>query len=161
MIAFGLGHIAYIMACFEAARVANLRDRRARRVSLNAWLLVAVVGWYVIVYLAPDEKTRPLVFPALPYSMLLASTAGFATGLAWQSRLFRFIAIGAGLFFVSDMLLAIALFRGALLNATALVWLTYSPGQMLIVYGALAVCAFLVDRASAPESAIPAVGARI
>ena len=36
-----------------------------------------------------------------------------------------------------------AVSRG-LLNATTLVWLTYSPGQMLIVFGALAVCPLLV-----------------
>ncbi len=101
-----------------------------------------------------------MVFPALPYSMLLASTAGFATGLAWQNQLFRWMAVGAALFFVSDMLLAIALFRGALLNATTLVWLTYSPGQMLIVFGALAVCPLLVGHGAAPEFAIPAAGAR-
>ena len=43
---------------------------------------------------------------------------------------------GAALFFVSDMLLACGLFRGNLPYQTELVWLTYSPGQMLIVFGA-------------------------
>jgi uncharacterized membrane protein YhhN len=161
MVSFGLGHIAYIGACFVAARVAHLRDRLARNVSLIAWLLIATVGWYGIVYLAPNEKTKPLVFPALPYSLLLAATAGFATGLAWQNRLFSFMAVGAGLFFLSDMLLALGLFRGSLSHATELVWLSYSPGQMLIVFGALAVCPFLEARQQAVGRAPAGAGNRI
>jgi uncharacterized membrane protein YhhN len=144
-----------------AARVANLRDRWARNASLIAWLMIATVGWYGIVYLAPNEKTKPLVFPALPYSLLLASTAGFATGLAWQNRLFSFMAVGAGLFFLSDMLLALGLFRGSLPYSTELVWLSYSPGQMLIVFGALAVCPYLEVHEYAPEVAPPDIGDRI
>lgn len=143
MISFGLGHIAYIAACFEAARVLGLHDRGKRNIALFAWLIIATIGWYAIVYLAPNEKTRPLVFPALPYSLLLAATAGFATGLAWQCRMFSAMAIGAAFFFLSDMLLAIGLFRGSLPHSTELVWLSYSPGQMLIVFGALAVCPLL------------------
>jgi uncharacterized membrane protein YhhN len=146
MASFGLGHIAYIWACFEAARQAGLHNRRVRNLSLNAWLLIATIGWYAIVYLGATEKTQPLVFPALPYSLLLASTAGFATGLAVQSRAFSLMAVGAALFFLSDMLLAIGLFRGSLPHSTEWVWLTYSPGQMLIVFGALAVCPLLATR---------------
>ncbi len=153
MASFGLGHIAYIWACFEAARVTGLRNQFARNVSVIAWLLVATIGWYVIVYVGASEKTRPLVWPALPYSLLLASTAGFATGLAVQNRHFLLLAIGAALFFLSDMLLAIGLFRGGLPHSTEWVWLTYSPGQMLIVFGALLVCPLLAFAAGKRPSA--------
>jgi len=143
MASFGLGHIAYIWACFVAARVAGLKNHVARNVSVILWLLVATIGWYVIVYIGASEKTRPLVWPALPYSLLLAATAGFATGLAVQHRQFVPLAIGAALFFLSDMLLAIGMFRGGLPHSTEWVWMTYSPGQMLIVFGALLVCPLL------------------
>jgi len=153
MISFGLGHIAYIIACLTAAKRANLRDPRARYGWLAVWLIVATVGWYLIAYIGADDKTRDLVWPALPYSLLLASTAGFATGLAAQNRMFRPLAVGAGLFFLSDMILACGLFRGSLPYQTEQVWLTYSPGQMLIVFGALAACPLLAmcKRASRAE----------
>ena len=48
------------------------------------------------------------------------------------------MACGAALFFASDMILAWGLFRGPIPRQTELVWLTYGPGQMLIVFGALA-----------------------
>jgi hypothetical protein len=143
MISFGLGHVAYIIACLTAARRANLRDRRVTYGCLAVWLIVATIGWYVIVYAGADETTRDLVWPALPYSLLLASTAGLATGLAAQNRIFRLLAIGAGLFFLSDMILACGLFRGALPYQTEQVWLSYGPGQMLIVFGAFAACPLL------------------
>ncbi|MBI2826738.1 MAG: lysoplasmalogenase [Planctomycetia bacterium] len=146
---FGLGHIAYIAACLVAAVGLNLRNARVRYGWLAAWLAVATVGWYAIVYLSPQEKTRLLVWPALPYSLLLATTAGLATGLAAQSRTFLLMATGAALFFASDMILAIGLFRGGFAGQTEAVWLTYGPGQMGIVYGALAVCPMLVAVASA------------
>ena len=96
---------------------------------------MATAGWYAIVYAGASESTRDLVWPALPYSLLLASTAGLATGLAAQSRAFGLMALGAGLFFSSDMLLAWGLFRGTIPRQTELVWLTYGPGQMFIVFG--------------------------
>jgi uncharacterized membrane protein YhhN len=157
MICFGLGHVAYIAACLNAAKRANLLDRVAKYGWLAAWLVVATLGWYAIVYAGASDKTRDLVWPALPYSLLLASTAGLATGLAAQNRQFRPLAVGTALFFVSDMLLAVGLFRGDLPYSTELVWLTYSPGQMLIVFGALAVCPLLSIRnlamAAAPHRA--------
>ena len=159
MISFGLGHIAYIGACFEAARVANLRDRRARKISLNAWLLVAVIGWYVIVYSSPDEKTRPLVFPAAVLDAVgIDSRLRHRTGLA--ESIIPLDGRRRGAVLRQRHAAGDRAFRGALLNATTLVWLTYSPGQMLIVFGALAVCPLLVGHGAAPEFAIPAAGAR-
>ena len=72
---------------------------------------------------------------ALPYALLLASTAGFATGLALQSALFIPLALGAGLFLISDLILATQLFNKAYFWLISdVVWLTYGPGQMLIVF---------------------------
>jgi len=149
MISFGLGHVAYIAACLLAAKDAALRNRFKQYGWLTVWLLVATVGWYGIVYVGASDQTRALVWPALPYSLLLASTAGFASGLAAQHRGFVPLAVGAALFFLSDMLLAFGLFRGGFPHSTEFVWLTYSPGQMLIVFGALAVCPILAAHRTA------------
>jgi hypothetical protein len=71
----------------------------------------------------------------LPYALLLASTAGLATGLALQSTYFVPLAIGAALFLLSDLILAGELFSGLQFPLIGdVIWLTYGPGQALIVY---------------------------
>ena len=133
--AFGLGHLAYITACLFAAGRARLTSPAPRLRSLALWLAIGTIGWYAIVYLGATEKTSALVWPALVYSLLLAGTAGLATGLAVQDSRFLLLAAGAALFFASDMILAIGMFRGG--SRTTMVWLTYGPGQMLIVFSVL------------------------
>jgi hypothetical protein len=72
---------------------------------------------------------------ALPYALLLASTAGLATGLAVQAPAFVPLAIGGGLFLLSDLILAARLFNGVYFYLIGdIVWLTYGPAQALIVY---------------------------
>lgn len=132
--AFGLGHIAYIAGCINIGKKANLRSTSKMWGSILVWQLIAVEAWYYVVYLGTNEKARMLVWPSLPYSLLLAGTAGFATGLAVQHRRFTMLAVGAALFLISDMILAWELFRGSFPYDGEAVWLTYGPGQMLIVY---------------------------
>ena len=66
--------------------------------------------------------------------MLLASTAALGVSLALQLPLFAVLAVGGLFFFASDLILALELF-----NHTRFpwlgdwVWLTYGPGQALIV----------------------------
>lgn len=135
--AFGLGHIAYITGCQYAARKTGLKAPAPRYGSLALWLLIGAVGWYPIVYLGATKDTSVLVWPALAYTLLLASMAGLAMGLALQDRRFTILAAGAALFFISDLILAIGMFRGNLPQQTEIVWLLYGPGQMLIVFSAL------------------------
>ena len=90
--------------------------------------------WYGIVYRGSDKTF--LHKAALPYALLLASTTGVAMGLAIQQSAFVPITIGAGLFLLSDLILATELFNGAHWRYIGdVVWLTYGPGQMLIVSG--------------------------
>lgn len=147
IVSFGLGHVAYIAGCLAFARRAGLTNRRAMTVAVVGWQLVGLVAWYGVVMLGTER--RPLVWPALPYSLLLAGTAGVTAGLAIQaSRLFP-LALGAGLFLASDLILAFELFRGPFAYDTVCVWLTYGPGQMLIVFSILLAAAVLRD-ATAP-----------
>ena len=69
------------------------------------------------------------------YDPFLASSAGFATGLALNLSLFIPLAIGCALFLLSDLILAAQLFAGLSFPLIGdVVWLTYGPAQMLIVY---------------------------
>jgi hypothetical protein len=132
--AFSIGHIAYIMGLLHASDRFNLTDSTLRWGTLAVWLIIAVILWYRIVYHNSDKSF--LHKAALPYSLLLSSTAGLAMGLALQNPAFIPVTIGAGLFLLSDLILATELFNGATWKYIGdVVWLTYGPGQMLIVLG--------------------------
>jgi hypothetical protein len=131
--AFGLGHVAYIAAFLGLGAQAGLSAAGPRWGGWAAWLLVGLSGWYVAVY--RGQRPTALHWAALPYALLLASTAGFATGLAWQASVFVPLAIGGGLFLLSDLILAGQLFSGLRFPLIGdVVWLTYGPAQALIVF---------------------------
>ena len=139
--AFGLGHIAYITGAIDLGRRAGIIRRSTMLAAVLAWQLVGLVGWYFVVMLG--DENRDLVWPALPYSLLLAGTAGVTGGLALVDRRLGALAFGAALFLASDLILAFGLFRGHFSYQTEAVWLIYGPGQMLIVFSALSVVALL------------------
>ncbi len=132
MAAFGLGHVAYITAGLRLGTSHGLDAVGPRFIAWAAWLLIGVAGWYLAV--ARRQKCTALHWAALPYALLLASTAGVATGLALQANVLWPFAAGAALFLLSDLILAAKLFGGARIPcADDVIWLTYGPGQMLIV----------------------------
>jgi hypothetical protein len=131
--AFGLGHVAYIIALLHLGNQSGLDAAGPRWGALAAWLVAGAVLWYLVVY--RGQKPTVLHLAALPYALLLASTTGFATGLALQSAVFWPLALGAGLFLTSDLILAAQLFNGLHFPLISdVIWLLYGPGQMLIVY---------------------------
>lgn len=133
MVAFGLGHIAYIAAIATLGRQLGLTDGQMWAGSLGFWLLLGAGGWWLLVQ--RGKAIAPATLAALPYTLLLASTAGAATGLALQAPNFTPLALGAALFLFSDFLIAATLFRQIHLPFHHdLVWLTYGPAQMLLVF---------------------------
>jgi len=133
---FGVGHVAYIVGLVSASSQFGLDDSGLVWSTLSVWLVIALVLWYMIVYRGSDKTF--LHKAALPYALLLASTTGIAMGLALQHPAFIMVMIGAGLFLLSDLILATELFNGASWAYIGdVVWLTYGPGQMLIVSGLL------------------------
>jgi hypothetical protein len=131
--AFGLGHIAYLIALVSFANAHELNAPGPRWGALTIWLLIGATGWYLVVF--RGQKASVLHWAALPYALLLASLAGVATGLALQSALFVPLAIGAALFLLSDLILAGELFAGLSFPLIGdVIWLTYGPAQALIVY---------------------------
>lgn len=133
MAAFGIGHLCYVTGIVGA-----LRERRttlpASSVAVICWLIAGVLGWYGVVWLAPPHGQNGLVWPALAYTLLLSATAGFGTALALAAPVFRPLAVGAALFLLSDLVLAVELFRGRFPQDTLAVWIPYGVGQMLIVF---------------------------
>lgn len=130
---FGLGHIAYITAWLTLAKRLQMRDATKRTAAIAVWQLLGLVGWYYAAYRGNPGSV--LVWPALPYSLLLAGTAGVTAWLAAEDRRFLGLAIGGALFLLSDLILAVRLFHGSFEYASEAVWFNYGPAQMLIVYG--------------------------
>jgi hypothetical protein len=130
---FGLGHVTYIVAILSFAN-ANHFDAAGPRWGAEAiWLLIGLVAWYLIVY--RGGKPSMLHYAALPYALLLASTAGFATGLALQASAFVPLAVGGALFLLSDLILATELFNSRSFPLIGdVIWLAYGPAQAFIVY---------------------------
>ncbi len=66
-----------------------------------------------------------------------------------QDRRLLALAAGGALFLASDLILAFGLFRGSFPHQTEAVWLTYGPGQMLIVFSTLAAASVLRNASAA------------
>jgi len=131
--AFGLGHVAYISATLIFGIQIGIGAALLRAGVWAVWALVGLAGWYCVVL--RRQSPAFLHWAALAYSLLLASTAGLACGLALFAPAFLPLTIGAALFLVSDLIVASRLFRGTVFPLIEdLIWLTYGPGQMLIVY---------------------------
>ena len=141
IVAFGIGHIFYISAILIFGNEHGLNDPGVRWGATAVWLLIGLVGWYFVVF--RGQAATILHWAALPYALLLASTAGLATSLALQSSHFVPMAIGAALFLLSDLILAGELFSDLKFPLIGdAIWLTYGPGQALIVYAATVVYYF-------------------
>lgn len=134
IVAFGLGHLCYIGAIVGELRRCEPIRGKPIWFAITVWQFVGLLSWYFIVY--HGEKAREIVWPALGYTLLLSGTAGLATALAVYRRHTWPLAIGAALFLLSDLLLAVGMFRGSYPFRSELVWMTYGPGQMLIVFSA-------------------------
>ena len=133
--AFAVGHIVYITAIWQLGNEFGLTAVPARLVALLIWWLLAALGWYFIVF--RGSKATSLQWIVLPYALLLVTTADAATGLALQEPAFWPLAVGTALFLFSDMLIGGNWFNELdfpLIHD--LIWLTYGPAQMLIVYSA-------------------------
>jgi hypothetical protein len=141
MAAFGLGHVLYISVFWQAGNAYGLDGAAARWGALAVWLLIGLAGWYLMVFRGAEAGV--LHWAALPYALLLAGTAGVASGLALQNGVFVPLAVGAALFLLSDLILAGEMFSGLRFRLIGdVVWLTYGPAQMLIVYTAGALLRF-------------------
>lgn len=137
MLAFGLGHVAYLAALGGLTMQLGLWRPR---VNVPVWALLLVTGlvlWQVFVQ--RPKGSRQLNLAALVYSLLMASVNAFATGLGIAQARFIPLALGAALFLASDLVLGNWNIRGHVWKgANDVVWITYNLGQLLIVYSVAA-----------------------
>lgn len=129
---FLIGHLCYITACVWLARWCGFATVRGWVIGVGCWQLLTILGWFLIVY--RGEGDAALMWAALPYSMLLAGTAGVTAALALHDRRFTLLALGGALFLISDLVLGYRIFQESFYLGGDVTWLTYGPGQMLIVY---------------------------
>lgn len=124
MAAFGIGHVLYIVAVVTYAPIGWI-----------AWMLWLGIGALLLYFvILRGQKVTILHRAAVGYAGLLISTAGVATGLALQQPLFTGLAVGATLFLISDLFIAVDLFQpGRFPFLNNLIWITYGPAQALIV----------------------------
>lgn len=132
IVAFGVGHLFYISAITGRLRANRPLNYRHTLAAIALWQIVGLLSWYLIVF--SGQRAREIVWPALGYCLLLAGTTGIATALSLRASKTWLLTLGASLFLLSDLLLAIGMFRGSYPFRSEAVWLTYGPGQMLIVY---------------------------
>jgi hypothetical protein len=131
--AFSLGHIAYISGLVRFGNAYGLNAFGPRWAALAVWLLIGTACWHMVVFRGREHTV--LHVAALPYTLLLCGAAGLATGLAVQQPAFIGLAAGTALFVLSDLILAARLFNNLhFYLVDDVVWLTYGPAQMLIVY---------------------------
>jgi len=132
---FAIGHLFYIAGVFLLAHREELAHFIPMGIILITFWLISIGGWCFFV-MHGKKKISILHRAALPYALLLATTAGAALGLAIQHSMFYPLATGATLFLISDLILASTLFSDIQLPLHHdIVWLTYGAGQMLIIYG--------------------------
>jgi hypothetical protein len=129
--AFAVGHIFYMLAFAQIAGPFSYGRAEAYLFGLLATEGVAVVLWRVLVYRLDGDK---LQYAALGYGVFLAAMAGFALAIALHEPLFLALAAGAGLFLLSDTLLAADLFAQRRFPFMGdVIWGTYIAAQALIV----------------------------
>lgn len=134
---FLTGHIVYIFCYRQLQTISSSKELLgSQKVRFAFPIILAGTGLVTILYPLLGELRIPVMIYALVIT-LMALTALFRYGRT-NSKSFFLIFIGAVLFMVSDSLLAINKFHHAFSAAGALVMLTYSVAQFLIVEGALA-----------------------
>lgn len=127
LVAFLIGHLLYVVAFV--------------RLSSKPALLVAVpylvVGVLLTVFVA--EGADDLLVPVIAYAVVISAMGWRAAALVGvvPTRVAVPLAVGAGLFIVSDALIAIDRFRSEIPGAAWWIMLTYLSAQALIALGAV------------------------
>lgn len=127
--AFALAHLFYVLL-FLGQSSSPVWDAFAS--SPVAAVVMVALALSTEIWLAPH--TGKLRWPVAIYVGLI--TAMMLAALTLGAPL---VILGAGLFVLSDLILALAIFRGvSAQTAAALVWVSYVAGQAMIVAGVLA-----------------------
>ena len=151
---YGIGHLAYIAACVLTRRLEGMIGGWRWWTPILLWQLIALVAWAAVAL--TSEEQASLRIPTLGYTLLVAATPGFATALAVQRPVYRWMALGGAMFLASDILLAWQVFHGSFPFIDEFTWINYGGGEMLIVYGAIAGLSAFARQSAIPD-AVPSV----
>lgn len=136
MAAFGLGHLAYAFGMLGQSHALGFDGISMPEGLVLAGLLALTLSTEL--WLAP--RTGVLRWPVRAY-VLLIGVMGVAAVLLPEAPGQGWLRLGAGLFLLSDLLLAIRLFvvtdRGQQRALSLTLWPAYWAGQALIAWGAL------------------------
>jgi hypothetical protein len=143
MLAFGLGHVVYVVAFAGAGATLGLASAELNLGLLAPVGLLSVGLWYGLVRKPGGDRRQNLA--ALVYSLLMATMNTIAISLAIRQIRFLPLAVGAALFLTSDLLIGNWSIRGhAWKGVNDAVWITYNLGQLLIVFSVSAAANALV-----------------
>lgn len=132
MLAFGLGHVAYIVAFHQASAAIGLGSGPVWVWSLGLCLLLGGALWLALV--RTPARGATLNLGTFVYSLLLALMAGSGFAVALQTQGFGGLALGVTLFMVSDLVLGNELMRHTHFPSIGdVIWVSYTVAQMLIV----------------------------
>ena len=133
MLAFGVGHVFYLLALRELQILFSLDDPRALVIALVIAAVVSVGTWRGLVFVPGGDAV--LNAGSLAYGLLLGGMVAYAAALAVQLPAFLPFAVGGVLFLISDILLGNHLFRRTRQYLVGdAIWFTYILGQALIVF---------------------------
>jgi hypothetical protein len=143
ILAFGAGHVFYILAFRQAAAGLGLNSGPVWLWSWAIYLAVAALLWVLLV--RQPIRGPALNYGTLGYSLLLAAMAGAGAALAIQNPAFVSLAASGLLFIVSDLVLGSELMRHTRFTSIGdVIWVTYTVAQMLIVYSSAAALYVLI-----------------
>lgn len=134
MVLFGIGHAFYLAAFRRLAQVRAPGRRLRWHSPVAAMVLISLAATAAM--LPGTAAPVPLRVGGLGYAVIIAVMTGLALALARADARLRLLALGALLFWLSDVMLGASLFRsvgGSLWNDT--IWVAYIAGQALIVTG--------------------------
>jgi hypothetical protein len=139
MLAFGAGHIVYILALTALILVPQLWGHGPEGFTaqqLIVWaimLVLSVLLWHTLVRKPGGNRVQNI--GALVYSLLMGTLNALAISLALQNAAFIPLALGAACFLASDLILGHWNIRGhAFYRVNDVIWVTYNLAQLLIVF---------------------------
>jgi hypothetical protein len=133
MLAFGAGHVFYVLACREVQILFSLNDQRTLVIFLVVGFVVSVGTWMGLVRVPEGNSNQNTA--SLFYGLLLGGMAAYAAALASQMPALLPLAAGAILFLFSDIMLGNHIFRRNNWYLVGdVIWFTYILGQGLIVF---------------------------
>ncbi|HZY40992.1 MAG TPA: lysoplasmalogenase [Anaerolineae bacterium] len=132
IIAFGVGHICYVIGFINVAATLGLSNPITGSLFWVVYVLASSFLW--VVFINNPTKSRTLNIGSLIYAWLISMMAGAAGGLALQDPRFTLTAIGGALFLLSDLILGNRELRdNGWFLVHDVVWVLYIAGQTLIV----------------------------